>query len=325
MKLGIPPAVDGDFYAAMVGDAGKTDRWTPLMRDTAGKLIEKKQRIAAVFLAWQVYQLGDLALADNLLAIALDGVPEKESFATQLAAIEFLTQTSQLARADDLLRALLTDEKHRDDADLWRLASRLADQRGDEARAVAALEKALDHEYADLPDVIQLESWRHDYGRLLGHYKTLALRAEELHVPAPSDLAARVVRAADRWRAHDPEGQSASQQAGDILRRLGQRDLAWDYYTTPFAGQPERAGGVRDLAVTLGRAGAPDLAEYGFAVAVDVNPDEPRIVWDRAMNLREAGRPDEARKWLQTLADDTRNDWTWRHVRERARFELNRK
>src|SRR5213079_840004 len=106
------------------------------------------------------------------------------------------------------------------------------------------------------------------------------------------------------------------------LRLLGERDLAWDYYTTPFASKSEQTSSVRDLAMTLGRAGAADLAEEAWAVATDIEPENPQILWDRAMNLRQAGRSAEARQWLQKLAEEKKDaDWNWRHLRERARFE----
>jgi hypothetical protein len=42
--------------------------------------------------------------------------------------------------------------------------------------------------------------------------------------PPLAGLAAKVVRAADRWRGHDPEGSAASDLAA-ALKALGERDL----------------------------------------------------------------------------------------------------
>src|SRR5262249_30241541 len=113
LKSDAVPAVDERFYHAMVADASiEDDRWTPLLRDTARQMIEKKGRLAVVYLAWQTHQLGDPTLADNLLTLALDDVPEAERFLIHLAAIDYLSKTAQLERADELVRGLLAEEKH---------------------------------------------------------------------------------------------------------------------------------------------------------------------------------------------------------------------
>src|SRR5205814_4809511 len=129
-----------------------------------------------VALAWQCRQVGDVPLADNLLALALDGTDE-DRLATTLAAVAYLRDAGQLDRADGLLGQLSAAEAHAHDPGLWRLRAALAEQRGLEARAVEDLEHALDLEYQRLPEVIDLPAWRRDYGKLLTQYKALAAAA----------------------------------------------------------------------------------------------------------------------------------------------------
>src|SRR5262249_27189259 len=158
-----------------------------------------KKRPGAVLLAWQCQQLGDRALADNLLTLALDGATDKdEVLGVSLAACEYLWHTGQTARADEVVQRLFKVEKLAEQSELWRLASTLAQRRGHTARSIACLEKALDLEYRDLPDVIDLEQWRGEYGRLLAHYSELASAVSSLEAAPPADLAAKTVRAADR-------------------------------------------------------------------------------------------------------------------------------
>src|SRR5206468_3352138 len=118
------------------------------------------------------------------------------------------------------------------------------------------LERALDLEYQQLPEVINLEPLRSDYGRLLNHYQSLANAVIALKVSAPPDLLARTVRAADRWRALDRENSNAPcDQAAHILKQLGGRDLAWEYLTTPIGQRPNESGPWHGLAQTMSREG----------------------------------------------------------------------
>ena len=331
LKAGGLPAVDARFMNALLGDAGADDRWTPLLRSTAAKFVKEKRRAAVVYLAWQCQQLKDPTLADTLLAAALDGITDDaERLIVHLAAIDYLSHTSQQDRAGALMEGLLGNDKWNEAPLLWRLAARLATERGEGERSSECLERALDLEYRELPNVIPLESWRQDYGALLTHYRALAGRTTSTKTPLDSrwrgELLARTIRAADRWRAHDPEATSACQTASEILRLLGEDELAWEYLTTPNAMQPERAASVRSVAASLSREGQHTLAEFAYEVAHDAEPSDPNIVWERAQNLRRAGRNDEAQRWLRVLVAPRKEEsWEWRRVRERAEWELKRR
>jgi len=62
----------------------------------------------------------------------------------------------------------------------------------------------LDREYVHPPEGATLEAVRHDYAALLSHYQSLAEATVALKQAPPRDFAARVIRAADRWRSLDP-------------------------------------------------------------------------------------------------------------------------
>src|SRR5262249_36980394 len=160
-------------------------------------------------------------------------------------------QVNQFARADALLQTLLSDEKVAQRAALWRLGASLAARRGLLGKSVACLEKAMDLEFRNLPDVINLQTVRHDYSILLHHYQQVAVAFSLMEAAPPKDFVAKVVRAADRWRALDPDGTAACQQAARILQTVGARDLAWDYLTTPIGLRPNEAAPWVSLAQTL--------------------------------------------------------------------------
>ena len=62
------------------------------------------------------------------------------------------------------------------------MAAQLAERRGMETKAISYLEKALALEYKHLPEVIDLQALRADYGKLLQHYVKLARSAKTLNV-----------------------------------------------------------------------------------------------------------------------------------------------
>src|SRR5262249_21381629 len=145
----------------------------------------------------------------------------------------YYQQTKQLPQADQLLAKILAEPKQAEKPGLWRLASEIAAQRGQTAQSLAHLEKALDLEFKNLPDVINVKQVREDYGKLLDHYKNMADAVVALKVQPPANFLPRVIQAADRWRSLDPKTASACNTAADILMALGQKDLGWDYLTTP--------------------------------------------------------------------------------------------
>src|SRR5262249_11656728 len=146
--------------------------------------------------------------------------------ALELAGIEFLSETGQLAEAERRLAELLARDVEADkDAPLWRLAAELANRRDMPARELECLEQALDAEYRHLPDVVNLQAMRADYEQLLNHYLEQARALQSLHLATPPDFRAKVVRAADRWRALDRDASKPCELAGRILQTIAERDL----------------------------------------------------------------------------------------------------
>src|SRR5262249_34096705 len=308
LKEGALPPIQADFRQAL-----GTETWDALIRQTAAKFIQEKRRPAAVALAWQCWQLEDAPLAANLLALALDGTQDDaELLLTHLAAIEFLSQTNQHMQAERLLQPLLKHAKFSRCAYLWRLGAQIAEKRQQTARSMECRERALGIEYRHRPDEINLETVRKEYGKLLDHYESLAKAAAAMKIEPPRDLAARTIRAADRWRAIDRDSEKPCQAAAKILRTLGAEDMPWDYLTTPIGQGPNESSSGLGLAQSLAQEGNLDLADRAFAAASEAEPTNAQILWDRAQNLRQAGKMTEAAKLIRELADgkwDARFQW----------------
>jgi hypothetical protein len=325
LKDGLLPAIDRDFRSALSSNRqGEQDIWTSLMLQTATTEVDQRQRSAAILLAWQCRDLDDVTLADNVLSVALGGVSEDpEGNLTRLVASQYLMQTQQDLAADQLVQEVLRDEHAADSPGLWRLSARLAEKRGLAPVALARLEHALDLEYRRLPEVINLESWRADYRKVLEHYQQVAQTARELNQAMPADLGVKTVRMADRWRSHDPETGTACRLAANILLTAGERDLAWEYLTTPRAAQPENTTALSSEADDLSRSGAHDLADHAYAAAFAAEPTNAMLLWDRARNLRRWGKEADADRLLRQLIAEKRPEWG--EIQSRARWQLERR
>jgi hypothetical protein len=298
--------LDGDFRAALL--EAKEDGWLSLLRQTADELVKNKQRFAVLALARQCRQVDDPVLARRLLAVALADVPVagKEGLGLYQAALSWLMQTDQREQADALLHKLLADPEHARRPELWRQAATLASQREQPARALDCLEKALALEYANLPEVINLQQVRQDYRSLLNSYAELTKSLATLKLAAPAGFRQRVVGAADRWRALDRDQDQACKLAASVLRGLGEKDLAFDYLVTPVGLRPGEADVWTGLAGQLVRWGERDLADRAYQSAFQRESSNAQLLWERAENLRQAGRLEQARALYRRIAS---SDW----------------
>jgi len=320
LKKGVLPPIDNNFRSVLESNGNDADEWTDLIRKTADKLIADKHRSAAVALAWQCWQLSDQPLAHELLSRALDGLKDDdERLPVTLAAIQYLFQTNQFAQADGLLQGLLDNEKFAKYPELWRIGVQIADRRAMTDKAIARLERALDLEYQEMPEVLNLQPIREEYGRLLRHYQSVAQSARTLKASPPADLLAKTIRIADRWRALDRDG-NACVPAADVLRLLNAIDLSWEYETTPLASQEKNASPWLNLAGVHNREGEFTLADRAYATAFETQPDNPHLLWDRAQNLRQSGKTDDAKKLLRQIADgDWKSEFRW--MKDQARHQ----
>jgi len=302
-RTGSLPPLDRGFRQALKADGKEADLFAELLRKRATDLVKDGRRVAAVALAWQCWELEAPALADELLSAALEGISDRtDRAAPTLASVEYLSQTHQYDRADKLLQGLLADEKFARHPGLWRMGYQLAVQRKQPARAFTCLAQALELEYREMPVWIDLAAVRRDYGALLTHYAEVVRATATLGQKPPADLAAKVVRAADRWRWLDVDGSAACAAAFQGLRGLAQPDLAWDYLLMS-SGADREGFAWAGLAQSLQQEEDFDLAERAYEQACASNPGNPDLMRARADNLLRAGRAAEGRELLRQIGD----------------------
>jgi tetratricopeptide (TPR) repeat protein len=297
---GALPPVDADFRSALES-AGL---WTKAISRAADRLLAGTRRDAVLALAWQVWQLEDRILANDLEGRALDGITDDaERTKMRVAALEYLWKTNQAIEGSELVDRILSEPESRKRAEFWRLGVKFADHRGLSARALECRENALAIEFRNLPEVLNLTQVDSEYGTLLSTYRQLAESMRTLEIPPPAGFATKIVRAADRWRSLNPAAEKASTETAAILRIVGDRDLAWDYETTPLGRNPHGSEAWWNLAKSLAAAGDADLADSAFAAAFEAEPTNPQILWEQADNLRRLGRGPAADGLVRRIAD----------------------
>jgi len=322
LKAGILPPINDVFRTALQNAPANEVGWMEWMRQAGTQAAKENGPLSVVGLAWQAHQLGDRVLAEELFDIARTAAGESnEGRVVGLSTVEYLLETKQFARAGVRLEELLKDETVGRSPRLWRLASSLATKRNLPGRAVVCMEKALDLEYCNLPEMVNLDTLRADYGTLLNQYQQMATALTMLDTPASQEFLAKVIRAADRWRALDPENAVPCQVTGKILRSVGAGDLAWDYLTTPIGLKPNEAAPWVGLAQSLRSEGELDLADRAYATAFESERTNAQILWDRAQNLQQAGRLADAQRVYRQLAEGTWQE-RFQGLRQQAQAQL---
>jgi tetratricopeptide (TPR) repeat protein len=322
LKLGVLPPIDSAFRETLQMPIGEGPKFISFTRTMLDDLLTKKRFGNAFQLSKQIEQLGDEALADEILTTILAKAPRSqtefgnEHAALTLVSIHFLAERKNFAQADRLLAKVLEDKKLSRHAGLWRWRAEFARNLGQSAVALTCLEAALDLEYHELPELVNLESIRGDYRALLEQYQKIAEASASLEkdtlTPNPSPkgrgekmsaFLAKVIRTADRWRLIDPDASEPSQLAGKIFHTLGERDLAWDYWTTPIDLHPAESRPWLDLAETMKAEGDLERADRAFSLAFEAEPTNPEILWKQAQNLVRMSEPDRARQLYRQIAD----------------------
>ncbi|NQT16569.1 MAG: hypothetical protein HQ582_27665, partial [Planctomycetes bacterium] len=317
IDAGFLPPIDRRFRKLFFYDA-RPDEWRKFVRRLSARLIADDARPATIRLARSVHRAGDPVLADEVFSSAMAGVKADQRWATTLAAVEYLWHTDQRARADAVLQNLVNDKRHARTASLWRLAAVLADEQGLTGRSLACRQRALEIEYDELPDTVELKPIRQQYGALLDRYQELAVTVKTLGAQPSPEWIAQVVQTADRWRSLDSDPSQACRAAAEALADLDASELAWDYLTTAVAGDPETPVAWQPLAKTLRDEGRYELADRAYAWASAAEPANAEILWNRAQALLEAGRGDDAQALFRQLAD---GEWdeSYRELKSQAR------
>jgi len=225
------------------------------------------------------------------------------------SAVEHYSSIGDDLRAAECVERMIGELQRWDAVTPWayRKANEVAQRRGRTLEAIGFFEIALDLEYRQMAEVVDLQKIRNDYGRLLSHYEWLSEASISLNAPAPGDLLARLVRCADRWRQFDAEQAPAiCNRTAKVLREqrgTEAEELAWNYLTTPIALQPGQSEPWVSLATTLTQKGDWKTADACYRQAFAVEPTNPEILRDQAKLYERFGQAEVARQTMQRIID----------------------
>ncbi len=293
---------DGQDDAAVSDENNSGDGFDRLAKVMCRRLIDQQRRTAAVSFAWQCRQLGRSTLAKQLIEQIQSGTSARERIPTTLAVLEYFLHDNQYARAETLLASLLENDEFAKQASLWRLGAKISDNANMLARALAYREQAVDLEFRQLDSTVNLAWLRNEYGQLLADYGKLANAVARPDSQSIDELVSQIVKTADQWRSLDNDPTQACQAAAKIFNRLGQRELAWDYLTTPLALKPNEAAPWRDLAHAMRDDEQFELADRAFAAAFEAEPTNAEILWQHAQMLDRVGKSQRALQLYDQLA-----------------------
>lgn len=298
VKAGELPALDEGCLSILEAD----DLWRTTLVGVADKLLAKKARAGVLALALRAWRLDDPILAGELADKAAAGVPDDEKNGVQYMMLEYLVETRQTAAARKHLEAMAKEPVFAKNPDFWRAAAQMAFEASDIAGEIEARERALDAAFAGSFEGADISDMSEDCVSLLKAYTSMIKLAPALKATPPPELAVKVRRTADRWRSVAPSSEAACEISAEAFRALGDRDLAWDYLTTPLANEPNDASSWERLAKNQIAAGDRESADAAFAAAFQVEPTNPQLLWDRAENLRRLGRIAAADTLLRQIA-----------------------
>ena len=305
LQAGVTPMIDEEIKTTFFADDKDGQAWNAVVRRITDALLAEEINPSALVIAWRLHQLDQRDAAERILAAVTASLRPRARLAWTLPCIAYLWTTDQRARAGAMLDTLLADEDYAEMPRLWRMAAEMAAQNDHLARAAECLERALDLECAAVPNEVNLDRIRVDYGRLLQWWADAADRAGQLDQHELQRWVGRIVRTADRWRSLDADSQQVCRLAAAALAPLGEDELAWDYATSPLAGNSEASIQWHERAREYHRAGRYALAQRAYALAFAAAPGNAEILWQHAQVLMEAGHEVEARQLFQLLTDGT--------------------
>jgi tetratricopeptide (TPR) repeat protein len=277
--------------------------WTSAVNAVAKILKKNRGPASLIHLAEQCRSLEEKELADSLYMKALIDVKLEADSRLLPQVYNYERRGENWKKADEHLRLLLKNKQLTQHPAIWREAAVVSTGLGDHDEALRRLEHALNLEFQNLPETVDLKPFRTTYGELFDKFALLAESRLASEKALPKDFLDRLLAMADRWRTIDPDDTDVCGRVARIAAKLGEADIAWGYWTTPLAENPGDSGAWRNLGKEMGAQSNTQLASRAFDQAFEIESTNPEILYEQAMMLRSAGEEDAAKKKLGEIVN----------------------
>lgn len=302
-EAGRTPAVSAEFRSAFVAAGGSSSAWSEMIMESSRPLVEQHRSLELLELAFQCAVLAEHDTAIQLLNQGIADVDLNEHPELLVAGLQCLMVSENWTRAEDFIRQLINCRDAHEYAALWRTASKIAAQLGDDDESLRRLEHAMRLEFSSLPETINVAAFRTSYSRLFDRLRRFAESTLSERRPLPNDFVQRVTWAADAWRSIDPDPVLACHRAAELLQLIGLYDHAWDYWTTSLVDTADGADAWKRLAVALAETGQVHRASLAWDEAFAAEPTNAELLWNHAVLLREHQQPKRAKKILTQIVN----------------------
>ena len=156
------------------GSGPQMEPWDSIITAAAESLIKRQRRDSVLQFANFSWSSGDRELAETLFDMAVEELSFEKQPQVAMLAIGYLTRSKDWKRAEEYVKRIPADSKARQSAAFWRTASNIATKLKQPNESLRRLEKALDIEFAELPQNIPLKPLRQKYTQLMtSHGKLL--------------------------------------------------------------------------------------------------------------------------------------------------------
>lgn len=316
-QAGLVPRVDRDLYQHFVSTPEGPEKWHTVVKRCADALLRAEKLRQTIDFSQQLYLVEDHDAVHRLLERVLKRFDRSTAPDVVLSAIRNLNRLKD-GRASELVDSLSQNQTFRNDPKFWRYASTVADDCSHPQKALRHLERAIQLEFENRPDVINVKAVRQTYSRLMDRYRQVIEASEILETEVPADLYARIIRAADQWRSMEDDPTDCCQVAAELLRKLRRQDEAWQYLTTPLADRSGESSPWQRLAKELTATSQFELADMAWTRAFRFEKTNPEILLEHSKMLAAANRSSEADRLLRRILDSA---WQPRYSKTRQQAE----
>ena len=285
--------------------AGQTcGPWADLIRAVVNSSEAKDHPVVLMEVARRCVRLKELGLGAEVYQLVVTGRDLSAESQLNITVLEYAKEAENWELAEACIQRAFADARLQGVSSVWRDAATISHHLKRDDEWIQRLEKAYEIEFAELPAMVNLETFRQSYEALFNQLEERAGQVADAPPATKLELARTVQRAANRWRQIDDNDTSACHRAARILGKLGLASVAWDYWTAPLAEAPDQSSAWVIFANVMNGEHRFVVADQAWSTAFECEPTNPDILLQHAQFLRVTNQEQRARELLTKITSD---------------------